>query len=82
MPSNRFDANQLTLLSQRGTGGICRGFPLFQRGIEGDFALRAWTVLGEIPPNLPLKKGGVSAPAALSANANSALIKGGEGHAQ
>ncbi len=38
-----------------------RGFPLFQRGIEGDLATFTSAAASEIPPSPPLKKGGVMA---------------------
>ncbi|MDP2431887.1 MAG: YgcG family protein [Pseudomonadota bacterium] len=43
----------------RSEGARMRGFPLFQRGSEGDLATLACTAAAEIPPSPPLKKGGV-----------------------
>ncbi len=52
-------------------------FPLFQRGAGGDLATFARATASEIPPNPPLKKGGIRAPNSLTTHANSAFEKGG-----
>jgi len=46
------------------------GLPLSQRGNEGDLATFAWVAPSEIPPNPPLKKGGIRTSTASTANAN------------
>ncbi len=56
-----------------------RGFPLFQRGIEGDLATFACASVSEIPPSPPLIKGGTTTPTASPGNAKSAFGKGGSG---